>query len=192
MATENRRVVKNNDDIALGCPPQWIWLLAGIVIGMFISFLVYIQQLNPENERPEQAIASVTSTPEVQHPDHMTQKEPPSELSPKFEFYDLLENGIEKVPEVVEESSNQESQASEAPTTSSAQYFLEVGSFRDKERAKGLIGYLASLNITATTTLDSTKSWHKVQVGPFSEKEQLKQIRAKLNEKNIPANIVQY
>lgn len=89
------------------CPPAWLWLLAGIFIGIFLSFLFYLKQLMPETAAlqattqtttAKQADAATTDTPNTLNQASATAELPlpppeqtkPSTPAPRFEFYDML------------------------------------------------------------------------------------------------------
>jgi len=75
-----------------GCPAGWVWLTAGILIGMFISFLLYLQSLSNLSAQhggalsPPAAVSQMdTSTQFDSKPQHDT-----SDSGTHFEFYDML------------------------------------------------------------------------------------------------------
>ncbi len=149
MATQNH-------DFQPICPPKWTWLLAGIAIGLFISFLIYLK-VAPHNA-PEIAQPSSTEA----------QTSQPVDNSPtdNFQFEE---------PKVEEN------------TTAPAKYVLQVGSFKKEQQANGLKEYLASLGVPATTTIDETDNQYKVQVGPFTNLDELNKTRDLLAKNNISA-----
>ena len=141
------------------CPPKWVWLLAGFAIGMFSSFLVYLQFIHaPQDEVQIQTSSNQKTGALVKTADS--------------------ENLFEEILP-----------APDKPSTVSTQYVLQVGSFRKEQQAEGLKNYLVSLAITATikkTSLADTGIWYQVQIGPFSDLNTLNKTRTLLTKNKIP------
>ena len=79
------------EDAESQCPSAWLWLVTGILIGIFISFLFYLKAMAPRQvEQPEsfeQGVAEETlRLPEPE----ATQPEKTVQAPPRFEFYDML------------------------------------------------------------------------------------------------------
>ncbi|MEN8214936.1 MAG: SPOR domain-containing protein [Pseudomonadota bacterium] len=157
----------NSDEIVLSCPPRWVWLLAGIAIGIFVSILFYIQMLAPGTQSTS------------------IQDAPSTAQSP--ETVPANNNADVKNTKVAEESQSDESRIREP-----GRYLLEVGSFSDEQNANGMKDYLVSLDIPAKveqTNLGEEGRWYQVQVGPLSDLDKLNEIRDKLAANNISAKI---
>lgn len=201
MATRNRRI-RNSDYGSTTCPPGWAWFLAGILIGMFISFLIYLLKIAPHTLPPEnvqspppssiantQPVSSKETVKETAKETTLPSKEPTREPNNSFDFYDILPNTEIKIPP----SSTNPSEPTpekDLPVTVPGKYLLQVGSFRSEQEAKGLQTYLVSLNIPADIKeiiLNEAEYWYRVQVGPFTDLNKLNQTRSLLAENNIPA-----
>jgi cell division protein FtsN len=154
------------------------------MIGMFISFLIYLRQIAPhEVVLPETNLAAVTTPND-------TVPIPPTETTDApFEIYDpLMNKSKEKAapqnsPTAPPPSSGETIPSSDLPITVPGRYLLQVGSFRDEREAEGLKAHLASLGIPArieSTMLNQNGRWYRVQVGPFTDLDKLNQIRAQL------------
>ncbi len=192
MVSRNRQP-PNSNDVAASCPPGWLWLLAGIVIGMFVSFLIYLQEFTPNTVQSGQALApSIENTPKTSTPpppEVAAVEEPPQ----RFQFYDMpnADTVPEEIPETVPETP-------ENPVTNNTPkpaglYLLKVTSFREAATAEGLKKYLVSLNIPATVEeiVEADGKWHRVQVGPFSDLDKLNKIRDKLKKNNFETILVE-
>lgn len=215
MATRNRRT-RNSDYGSTTCPPGWAWLLAGILIGMFISFLIYLQKIAPHTLPPENAqtqppsLTAANTQPvstnqssqettkeiakETAKETTLPSKEQTKEPNNSFEFYDILPNAEVKIPPA-STNPNEPMSEKDLPVTVPGKYLLQVGSFRSEQEAKGLQGYLVSLNIQANITeviLKEAEYWYRVQVGPFTDLDKLNQTRALLTENNIPAILLKF
>jgi cell division protein FtsN len=212
---ENRRRRPRSDEYtpAAGCPPRWAWLLAGLLIGIFASFLFYLREVAPLLPQPQSSTPTTTTT--VVTPPAMKVVEPPvkpienpslpMENKPTdnkpttppatevptqhFEFYDLLPK-----TEVKGASASQSPQ-DDLPVTAPGRYVLQVGLFRDKQQAAGLKAHLANLGIEAQigqTTVEGGDDWYRVHVGPFTNLEQLNHTRAVLSDNGIHAILLKF
>jgi cell division protein FtsN len=155
------------------------------MIGMFISFLIYLREIAPHDVvLPEETNLATVTTP------NETVPVPPSEAANNapFEIYDPLlgnksQETIKNPPTAPSSSSGEALPSSDLPITVPGRYLLQVGSFRDEREAEGLKAHLASLGIPArinSTMLNQNGRWYRVQVGPFTDLDKLNQIRAQL------------
>ncbi|RKZ42615.1 MAG: hypothetical protein DRQ49_01215 [Gammaproteobacteria bacterium] len=170
MAIQKRRN-QRSEYVSSTCPPGWAWLLAGIIIGMFISFLIYLREFAPQLLPPESAQALNPPITNV------------SEPADNFQFYDDLSGNTGK------------SSHSGFPITVPGRYLLQVGSFKDKQGAEGLKKYLASIGVSAyveATGLGETGRWYQVLVGPFTDLNQLNQTHELLAKNKIEMDIKKY
>ncbi|MDY6992111.1 MAG: SPOR domain-containing protein [Pseudomonadota bacterium] len=212
MATRRRRSIRREPSSA--CPPAWTWLLAGMIIGFFLAFLFYLQEIGDQIEEvTEQPQTESTVAFEETQSTQTTTTE-----APRFEFYDMLPQA--EVPAASTQASPasaaaaQEQSPPEAPTapkpvetptkpppkedlavTTPGRYVLQVGSFRASEEAEGLKNHLMNLGISArvkAATTNGTDQWYRVQVGPFEHLEALNQTRRRLADNNIAAIVLTY
>lgn len=113
---------------------------------------------------------SVTTQPE--------NKSQNAEQEPRFEFYDLLKKNSVQVDA-------QPRPLNEKPKFS---YMIQAGSFRSKSDAEQMRAKLILSNLTNTTTDSITTSngtWHRVNVGPFTNRSKLEKARDILADLNI-------
>jgi cell division protein FtsN len=116
---------------------------------------------------------------------------------PKFDFYKILP-GIEEP--VVEQDLEQAIQQQAAPTTESQtsnipseQYFLQAGAFRSTDEAENLKARLALLGVVATVQsahLPEKGLWHRVRIGPFTNMDNVNQVRTSLQQNNIEVSFI--
>jgi len=181
MSQTNRRN-RRPEYISPTCPPGWAWLLAGILIGMFISFLIYLREFAPQNLPPESAQATNPSITKVDDP-----------VTPPLEFYDKLPNA--ETSGTAGTKGESQLPQSDLLVTTPGRYLLQVGSFQDEQSAEGLKGYLVSIGIPAhieMTALSETGRWYRVQVGPFTDLDKLNQTRSLLAKNNITAILMKF
>lgn len=184
--TKNKRLRSNYD--SAGCPPGWAWLLAGIIIGMFISFLIYLREFAPHNLPPEQTQVAPITQP-VGPVEKVTENVP--KASERFDFYDILPGHEIKIP-----SKNGKAEKEEPlEVTVKGRYLLQVGLFKGKQEAEGLKKYLLSLGMPTSVTsapFSATESGYRVQVGPFSDLVKLNRTRASLSSNNISTILLKF
>jgi cell division protein FtsN len=149
--------------------PGWVWLLTGIVAGVFISFLGYLADITPEvapkdiADKVDQAATEVKKT-----------------LTTKFDFYTLLPEREVIVP--VDQDENDK-----GPTQATI-YILQAGSFKNANDADRLRAQLILMGLDAKVEAISSANgdlWHRVQVGPFTDRSQLAKARNSLIDKGI-------
>lgn len=105
-----------------------------------------------------------------------------SAQTPELNFYETLPNA--EVPV------SAEAIAYEAEKLN---YFLQAGSFRQKEDADALRVQLILLNLEAeiqTITQDDGSTWHRVLAGPFAERTEIAKTRSTLLENDIQSIII--
>jgi len=147
-------------------------------MGLFVAFLVYLQGL-PE---PETVATRQTS------------KDPRNEKAPQFDFYKILPELEVVVPglEVWSKQKNQQTPKPPEPTIELAkgeQFILQAGSFRQYEQADKLKASLALLGVEAEIQKVSVDSdtWHRVRIGPFTDRAELNVVRKRLEDNDINA-----
>ncbi len=162
----------------------WLGMLVGISIGLFVAFLVYINQ----NAPPLPAAPKVVEVPKAKlspKPVVVKQAEPkPAE----FGFYQRLEHqqvdvNVAKIRE--ERVAKQRKQPSNLA--------LQVGSFRSVSDADSMKAQMAFLGFEANivrTESDKHGVWHRVRLGPYSDKRVLQKDRAKLYSNNIKSLMI--
>ena len=167
--------------------PGWIWLTTGLVIGLFVAFLVYLK--NNFQDTPRAVASAQTSKTDAR----AVRKQQPAELPPpptrtKFDFYTILPEMEVAVPD--EDIESESRKAATSPATATGTYILQAGSFRNNEQAERMKASLALIGIEAsiqTVTIDSSQTWHRVRIGPYHDLKQLNQVRNRLRENNINA-----
>lgn len=173
------------------CPPRWMWLLAGILIGIFLSFLTYLKEETKRVPPVVTAEAPPTKTTPVDN------SKTPIHSAPRFEFYDILPQTNRNPPAEPPKRTLPTPPPKKEPlpvvketpvikSVSSSQV-LQVGSFRDAQEAEGLKAHLAMLGIRAQVSAVSVESgvWHRVRVGPVKDPDLLNQLETQLRENNI-------
>ncbi len=166
--------------------PGWVWMLGGLVVGLFIAFLYYLQQRGGEPvEGLELPKFSSFTLPGATTDTRAVRKEPTPKAPVKkeginFDFYSILPEQEVVIPE---SELNREAAASEK-----ASYYLQVGSFKSDEDAQARMAELFLLNLTPSiqkVTVDGGNTWHRVRVGPYTDRRELDKIRRRLQDNGI-------
>ncbi len=166
--------------------PGWLWLLAGLLLGLFVAFLVYIKQNytgEPAKPVPQK---STQDTRDVRKPAKIGVPPPPE---PRYEFYDLLPEMEVVVPVPPPDKKTDKVTPIEKPGT----YYLQVGSFKTGEQAETVKAKMALLGLESdvqTVTIDNKQTWHRVRVGPFQELRELNRVRTQLQDQGVEAIVL--
>ena len=135
---------------------------AGVLTGVFLSFLVYLGTLPSTGSLPQ----------EQQHPSQPAE-EPPK---PRFDFYTQLRE--QKIEVDVEPAAQFSKRPAEG--TLSEVYLLQAGSFRQREDADRRRAELLLLGLEPDieeTTGDNGR-WHRVYLGPFESRSAMARARS--------------
>jgi len=155
--------------------PGWVWLFTGVVVGLFVAFLVFLGDLTPEaveqNQQDKKQIAK--------------EQKKEKQTKPRFEFYTMLPADEVVVPQVDEYSI-------EARKKIQNKYLLQAGSFRSRNDADRLRAELILAGLdTQIDAVDGSKgTWHRVQVGPFMSRSRLNKAQDMLASMNIESLLV--
>jgi cell division protein FtsN len=194
-----------------GASKPWLWLSAGLLLGCLLTLLAAPQ--NWSFQANKRAVTDNSGTQE-QRVAGKTQGASSSQTAPpRFEFYTLLPEMEEVVlapepqqpvlqqppPSFPEEekSRSDEHPLPEAPPLKAAPastdvYVLQAGSFRSYAQADKRKADLALIGIEATiqkVTIDGSKTWHRVRIGPSADLPKLYQIRQRLHESHIESQL---
>ncbi len=194
MPRDYKHRAHRNRSRSSGISP-WLGVFAGLMIGLFIAFLIFIgMQAKPM----EQVFVRETlPMPSQQAPAQDTRdarKETgdviPVPPKPRFDFYTLLPEMEVLVPEQeITGKPEQGVKQVEQPGT----YFLQVGSFRNGEQADRFKAELALLGLETSiqkVTIDNKNTWHRVRVGPFNDLDALNKARRLLSQRNVESTLV--
>ncbi|MFT6388657.1 MAG: cell division protein FtsN [Cellvibrionaceae bacterium] len=145
--------------------PAWAWLVIGLLLAAFITLLIYLAN-KPEKNSNDQVKPSVKKD-----------SKPPQ---PRFDFYEILKERQVKVPDRLSEI--------QAATPQNIRFYLQAGSFRNRDDAERLRAELVLVNLP--TTIESKASdkgafWHRVIVGPFKSRSKVAKARSTLASKKL-------
>ncbi|MEM1110762.1 MAG: SPOR domain-containing protein [Pseudomonadota bacterium] len=151
---------------------SWRWFGAGMLSGIFLSFLIYLGTLAPDHAGTAANPASDEAAAEASPP------------KPRFDFYTILpEQSIEvdiDPAEVARSRSDNEAAAS-------VYYLLQAGSFRNPDDADSRRGELTLLGLSPRVEEASGDNgrWFRVYVGPFQTRSAMNRARSLAMAENI-------
>ncbi len=182
--------------------PMWAWMMAGLTLGLTLAAMVY-WKLNAKHHLPQTALISVEEVGEHGTQKQQVRAESQEEKSNRFDFYTVLPNMTMDIPESakVQPSTTTTTvaaaieQAPKTPTLDLAikdapqvikdTFIVQVGAFRTLPQAEELKAQLALAGIEASVqTFQKTSSdtWHRVYVGPFTDKPQALALQQRLQQ----------
>lgn len=173
--------------------PGPVWFLAGLALGLGCTVAVHLYHAE---FAPRLTVPVAAATAPVAPVDS---KPPAAESRPRFEFYKILPEMEVVVPEEEEQALIAQPTpppASTAPTpapkpsASKERYLLQVASFQGYADADRLKAQLALLGLQAsiqTVEIHGGQTWHRVRVGPFSDREEIASVRQRLKSNGIDA-----
>lgn len=183
--------------------PGWVWMLGGLAIGLFVAFIVYLNNATRDGQQDSIAtVISDTFSDLQENAQKREQQQPkPAQTKPaetkkedkkpqtSFDFYYILPELEVAVPERELATKTQEAKAS--PQQASIDYIIQAGAFRHHQQADNLKAKLALNGIIAyiQTVNNNNDTWHRVRIGPITNMAQLNQMRKRLKDNGI-ANIV--
>lgn len=170
----------------------WFGLVAGLSIGLFVAFLVYIK-MQPAAQHPFVQGAE-SPAPEVAGGNAGDRKDDqqviPPPPKPHFTFYtDLPEMEVVIPEQEIRGKPEAGIKQVEQPGT----YYLQVGSFRSAEQADRFKAKLTLQGLEVNiqkVTINNTDTFHRVRVGPFQELDALNRARHLLNKQGIESRLV--
>ena len=168
-----------------GGVPGWVWLAAGVVLGLALSVFVMVREgFDPRGLLPK-------PNPAAQAPDSseepVAQRRPAAPAKPRYDFYTLLPEREAVIPEA--EIARDSGTAEPRPAPAGERFLLQAGAFRDARDADALKAQLALLGLIAQVQTDTIEgnTWHRVRLGPYETLRDLDAARRQLKQNNIEA-----
>ena len=163
----------------------WLWLGAGLLIGLFVAFLLFLK-----GQTPDVSIApNSVNAPKQEAPANSAQSDNKSDKF-NYDFYKLLPN-IEVV--VPEEEERITSGSATGNVQKAGTYLLQAGSFRrfeDADRQKATLAFIGIKSRIVKVNVHGDETWHRVHVGPYTDLAELNQVRNLLKEKKIETLLI--
>ncbi|MFQ3229329.1 SPOR domain-containing protein [Reinekea sp.] len=184
--------------------PKWVWLFTTIVAVSFVGFLFFLAKVPPEDGGAEAVREQLNIALKESNPQDTPAPAPKIEqaeeiknktetLKQAFEFYQLLQD--DEVPLIAPEeapgtSSNTNSSTVTQPVAppKASSWMIQVASFTrvgdaDRLRAELILNGLPTSSIN-TVDLGDKGTYHRVVVGPFTNRSELNRAQDRLAELN--------
>ena len=202
---------KPKQEIKAKPAPVWVWLIVGVIIGLFVAFLTYLATNKPN---PQTATEQKPAPPKSSPPPPQKTVAPTQETrEPRFTFYTDLENMKVEIPQeelerlkggqsekpvaapspIPQQNTNAPPQKNTQQTLQGPAYILQAGSFKSHREADQLKAKLAFMGVEANiqaVSVGNNDRWYRVRIGPFANQQHAKTTKQKLKQKNIPAIVL--
>jgi len=163
-------------------------MLFGLSIGLVVAAAVYVVDRRelPAQQPVAAQTAAVPETEVVEIPVQAADEEEEPHPASRFDFFDILPTFEVVLPEV-EPSARREPQTIEEPGS----YVLQAGSFTDPIDAERRKANLALLGIESTLQRANIGgiNYHRVIIGPTTDRDKLNRTRRQIFEANMDALI---
>ncbi len=168
--------------------PNWVWLLAGLAIGVFVAFLAGLMPSAKDVRTVAEQVASASVD------------EQKKDNQPVFDFYTLLpESEVtvsipDQAPAKTQPQKKDQKAAVPATSTKPKKYLLQAGSFRSSKDAERLRAQLLLEGLTPKVervNVGGGETWHRVQLGPFTDRISLQNAQKVLASQNIDSLLLQ-
>jgi cell division protein FtsN len=187
--------------------PGWLLFVAGLSIGLFATFLVFLQDRSSVLPG-EQAVTKtrppvtdvdpdvVTEKKKTRKPEQEqvrkggTNKEKNEPAPPRFDFYTILPELEVIIPDEEIRMKKPRTKNETVEVKKSGSYILQAGSFKRHDQADRRKAKLALLGVSATiqrVTILDNEVWYRVKIGPFNDLKRVNNIRTKLFKNDINA-----
>ncbi|HEY6942826.1 SPOR domain-containing protein [Dokdonella sp.] len=176
-----------------GQTPAWLWLLAGMLLGIGLMALVLVKDWAPLLRRKDLPQPNPAATaPKESEP-------PVAEAKPKknYDFYQVLPEAEVVIPDAElsakakaeQQARTAATPATTAPAPASGRYVLQTGSYPDPKAADEAKAKLALAGFVAQVqpvTING-KTWHRVRLGPYPSASELEAAKRSLADNGINA-----
>ncbi|MCK8515184.1 SPOR domain-containing protein [Methylonatrum kenyense] len=196
-----------------GSAPAWFYMLLGFVPGLVIAWMVHnyhvgedpeqladsepvtqaddVATSRDDDDRPRFEFYKLLSESEVVVPDE------PVELRRRPDEEEETSLGLEEQPvpepptaETDDDPPSEERETAEAQPEAEdvIQYLIQAGSFRNQEDADRLRARMALMGVEAeiqSVQIEGGETWHRVRVGPITDRDRADRVRARLEEENV-------
>ncbi|KPK40029.1 MAG: hypothetical protein AMJ69_03845 [Gammaproteobacteria bacterium SG8_47] len=160
--------------------PGWAMLITGLMIGLFVAFLVYLNKQPPGEHTLSDAID------EVKQRSEQYQRDTHDGNKPSFDFYTILPEFEVPLPDF---SLSDDGKTPRPTLEDNATYILQVASFKQRTEADSLKARLAlEYGVQATiqsVTINDRDTWHRVRLGPFTDARAVDTLRNRLRRENL-------
>jgi len=134
----------------------WVWISLGLIIGLFVAFILFLDQNIVKNaQRETQVVAGKSAT-----------------SKPVFDFYTVLPERKIDIPELPADQPDVPN-ISNKKKASKGRHLIQAGSFQRMQDADRRKAELALLGLEAVIKKATVKgsTFYRVEMGPFSDQQ---------------------
>jgi cell division protein FtsN len=165
--------------------PAWIWLLAGLLLGLGLSAFVLLRE--GQNGRSLAPTPNPSAqAPRESEPPVAQKAEAPRDTKPRYDFYTVLAEREVQIPDN-ELAAQAQAEAAQAKPADSAKYLLQAGAFGNAADAEAVKARLALTGVVArveTGTVNG-KPVFRVRLGPYASAGDLAAAKRQLADNGI-------
>ncbi|HEX5755894.1 MAG TPA: SPOR domain-containing protein [Arenimonas sp.] len=179
--------------------PGWVWLLAGLGIGLAVAVGYYLHQGGKVDDLLPRPNPTAEAVPESEPPVAQT-----APRKPKYDFYTVLPEKEVVIPDSElsaeaqrEAAAAQAAAANATPTTASTtdagvRYLIQAGAFRSAGDAEALKARIALTGQVARVESGDSHGApiHRVRLGPFASASELARAKQTLADNGIEAQAI--
>ncbi len=172
--------------------PGWVWLLAGMVVGLAVAAVLYLQGADRMGQDPGW-LTHGTPSPSEPAPEAAPKVTAPAQETTRFQFYELLPSDEVRIPGPAPEQPSA-ARPTPAPTPvpqttpgTGGRVLLQTGSFRQFAQADEMKARLAMVGLQANIreVRVNGQRFHRVYLGPFASETQVNNALERLRSENI-------
>lgn len=132
----------------------WIWISLGLIVGLFVAFILFLDQNIVKNSQRENPLEKNTGI----------------STRPVFDFYTVLPERKMEIPAMPSDQPDVPN-ISNKKKASKGMYMLQAGSFKKQQDADRRKAELAFLGLQAKIKMATVKGsvFYRVEMGPLNE-----------------------
>lgn len=178
--------------------PGWAMLTIGLIIGLFVAFLVYLDDLQEPPAASVQSSAEGAGSGQPVAGEDGGGDDAPGK--PKFEFYSILPDLEVVVPDQPDPRDQPDDGApagegddtaprdsTEPAVDGDGTFYLQAGSFQESGQADSMKARIAllGLDVSIQSVTINGQRWHRVRVGPYETRSSLRSAQQRLRDNEI-------
>jgi cell division protein FtsN len=170
--------------------PAWLWLLAGVLLGLALSAYVLMRE-RQEGAGAPRPNPTAQAARESESPVAQRAERAPEPAKPKYDFYTLLAEREVVIPdnELAEQARREAS--TPQPVAAGERYLLQAGAFSDARDAEAVKARLALIGLVARVETGQVKgnTIHRVRLGPYTSARELETAKRQLADNGIEKSL---
>lgn len=176
--------------------PGWAWMFGGLIIGLFVAGLVYLNEHTPKQKQDLLTNAVKRTIQDARKAQDDRKNGGGEQKRPRFDFYTILPELEVAIPDQELAAPEKQTPASESSSPRirpEGSFTLQAGSFRKLDQADKLKARLALQGVVAdiqTVTINDGDTWHRVRIGPSTDLAALNRTRKRLSEIGVATIVV--